>query len=156
MIKSRSLFIVLLFTGLVLTQCGPPKDTETGYPIVEQNKVLIVEPRLEKCSGFGKNECFVINGKKTYETIRGFRHKDGVWTKMLVDKYERTDRPQENGQWGYIFKKKLDEIDIDRDRPEPDILCSFYEGRWIEDRRNCRFEDTDLEEAYCVHITNCR
>lgn len=144
---------ILLLVGVLLIYCTP-KDPETGYPIIEQDKLFIIEPYLEKCTGLIERECLIVNGKRTYEGIRGFKHQEGVWTKILVDRFERTDDVQDVGKWGYILKKRLDEIDS-RDRPTLERLCGFYEGQWIETQQNCRIENIDFRESYCFHANNC-
>ena len=85
------------------------KDPETGWPIVEKNKILTVGPYLNSCGCFHRQSCLVINGKAECECIRDFKHKEGVWTRFLVNVYKRPDGIQDVGQFGYILKKIIKE-----------------------------------------------
>ena len=152
--KNGKLYFFLLFTIVLLVACNS-KDPETGYPIVERDIVFIIEPDIWECSGHeGQTTCLIINGKGSYDRIRGFKHEEGVWTKVLVDKFENTDVTQgslqDTNAFGFTLKKKLDEIrEAD---PTPKRLCEFYAGQWAEGtEKNCRIENTDLEEKYCKH-----
>lgn len=85
------------------------EHSKTKWPIVEKDKVLTIEPYRKPCNCFVPKQCLVINGKTECEGIEGFKHKEGVWTKILVDVYKRPDGIQDVGQFGYILKEILEE-----------------------------------------------
>ena len=125
--QTRIITFIFLLTGvfLLVLACNPEvnpgvkgkdprsplfeKDPKTGWPIVEKNKMLTVGPYLLNCGCFHRQPCLEINGKAECEGIRGFNHKEGVWTRLLVDVYKRPDGIQDVGQFGYILKEILEE-----------------------------------------------
>ena len=152
--RDKKIYFFFLFAIVLLVACNST-DPETGYPIVEKDIVFIIEPHLWECSGHpGQTSCLIINGKGSYDYIRGFEHKEGVWAKILVDKFENTDATQgtlqDTNAFGFTLKKNLDEIK--EEDPTPKRLCEFYDGQWTEGtEKNCRIENTDLKKKYCEH-----
>ena len=154
--KNKSLYLICFLPILILLLSCTPKDPETGYPIIQEDITFIVEPDLWKdCPDHPiTRDCLIINGKGTYELIRGFKHKEGVWKKILVDKYENTNvkegRLADASLHDFILKEQLDEIR--EEDPTPRRLCEFYEGQWTEGaEKSYKINNTDLQEKYCEH-----
>ena len=109
------LFLLLGLSGFGCSQTEPPPETspkprlgtdsQTGWPIVEIDKTLVIEPELVNCSCFVEKKCMVINGESECEGIRGFTFERGVRTTILVDVMERPHGIQDVGRYGYIFKR---------------------------------------------------
>ena len=153
--KQNSLILFLLSVGFFLLGCSS-EDPRTGNPIVEEDIILVVEPFTWECAGHpGQTRCLVINGEGTYHRIIGFNHVEGVWKKVLVNKFERPEvaegRLADVGRFDFSFKKELDAIRME-DNPTGIRLCEFYGGKWTGiSRPNCKIEIIKLQEKYCEH-----
>ena len=70
--KTKNLILILLLIGMSLILNCQKKDPETGYPIIKEDQVLIIEPNLTQCNCFKGQECLVMNGESSCEAVRGF------------------------------------------------------------------------------------
>ena len=154
--RQNSLIIYILFIIVCLLMGCTSKDPRTGNPIVEKDIILIVEPYIWECTGHpGQTRCLIINGEGSYDKITGFQHEEGVWKKLLVNKFERPEvaegRLVDVGRYDVSLKEELDTI-RQVDNPTARKLCEFYEGQWTENTKpNCRIEKEKLREKYCEH-----
>ena len=156
--RKKCLYIILLLLmGVGCFSNGPkeglPKDPETGLPLFESGRKLIIEPNVVGCFDLIERECLIINGRLSYDRVRGFEYEPRIWKKVLVNVYEEPPGRQDVGKYYYVLTSIVDELS-EATNPTSEELCLFYEGRWNNKAQpRCMIKDTELYSTYCEHVS---